>query len=30
MGDDVVEEFQVIVAGNAEDLGDAEFGEAVE
>ena len=30
MGDDVVEEFQVVVAGNAEDLGDAEFGEAVQ
>ena len=30
MGDDVVQEFQVVVAGNAEDLGDAEFGEAVE
>jgi len=26
----VVEEFQVVVAGNAEDLGDAELGEAVE
>jgi hypothetical protein len=25
----VVEEFQVVVAGNAEDLGDAEFGETV-
>ena len=30
MGDDVVEELQVVVAGNAEDLGDAEFGEAVQ
>src|ERR1700758_5758126 len=29
MVDDVVEEFQVVVAGNAEDLGDAELGEAV-
>jgi uncharacterized membrane protein len=26
----MVEEFQVVVAGNAEDLGDAEFGETVE
>jgi hypothetical protein len=26
----VVEEFQVVVAGNAEDLGDTEFGETVE
>jgi hypothetical protein len=30
MSDDVVEEFQVVVAGNTEDLGDAEFGETVE
>jgi len=26
----VVEEFQVVVAGNTEDLGDAEFGETVQ
>ena len=30
VGDDVVEEFQVVVARDAEDLGDAEFGEAVQ
>ncbi|CFE47192.1 Uncharacterised protein [Mycobacterium tuberculosis] len=30
MGHDVVEELQVVVAGNAEDLRDAEFGEPVE
>ena len=30
MGDDVVEEFEVVVAGNAEDLGNPEFYEAVE
>jgi Polyketide cyclase / dehydrase and lipid transport len=30
VGDDVVEEFQVVVAGNAEDLGDAELGETVQ
>ena len=29
MGDDVVQKRQVVIAGNAEDLGDAEFGEAV-
>lgn len=30
VGHDVVEELQVVVAGNAEDLRDAEFGEPVE
>jgi uncharacterized membrane protein len=30
VGDDVVEELQVVVAGNTEDLGDAEFGETVQ
>src|SRR5581483_2165067 len=30
MGDNVVEEFQVVVAWDAEDLRDAEFGEAVQ
>jgi hypothetical protein len=30
MGDDVVEEFEVVVAGYTEDLGDAEFGETVQ
>jgi ribosome-associated toxin RatA of RatAB toxin-antitoxin module len=30
MSDDVVEEFEVVVAGNAEDFGDAEFNQAVE
>jgi hypothetical protein len=29
VGDDVVKEFQVVVPGYAEDLGDTEFGEAV-
>jgi hypothetical protein len=30
VGDDVVEELQVVIAGNAEDLRDAELGEAVQ
>ncbi len=30
MRDDVIQEFQVVVAGHAEDLGDAELGEAVQ
>ena len=30
MGDDVIEEFEVVVAGDAEDLGNPEFGQAVE
>ena len=30
MGDDVIEELQVVVAGHAEHFGDAEFGEAVQ
>ena len=30
MGDDVIEEFEVVVAGNAEDFGNAEFYQAVE
>ena len=30
MGDDVIEEFQVVVAGDTEYLGDAEFGQAVQ
>src|SRR5581483_2000388 len=30
VGDDVVEELQVVVAGNTEDFGDAEFGETVQ
>ncbi len=30
MGDDVIEEFEVVVAGDSEDFGNAEFCEAVE